>query len=445
LARLFPCRAAPRIGVPALCLALVALVLAGCGTKLARLPGLLQGEVATQPPQTIVPGAPSEPATAEPGAPVKVALLLPLSGPSAGLGRSLLDAAQMALFDIADDHLLLMPRDTTGTTAGAARAAEAALKDGAQLILGPLLAAEVEAVKPVAQQANVNVIAFTTNGQLAGDGTFLLSFLPRQNVERVVAYAQSQGAQRYALLAPSTPYGQLVLEALRGSAAKLGTSVTATAFYDPGATDMRAPVRQLAGFDQRKAALERERRQLAAAGDDASRQALARLAGRETVGDLDFDAVLIPDGGAKLKAVASLLPYFDIDPAHVHVLGTGLWDEPGLASEPALIGGWFAAPDPAARAEFESRFRALYKRAPPRLATLGYDAAALAAVLAKRPRATAFRRDSIADPSGFAGVDGIFRFHSDGVVERGLAVLQVERDGTKVVNPAPESFEQPAS
>jgi hypothetical protein len=357
----------------------------------------------------------------------------------------MLDAAQMALFDIADEHFVLLPRDTEGTPEGASRAATAALADHAELILGPLLAGEVEAVKPLAHQAGISMVAFSTADQLAGDGTFLLSFPPRQSVNRVVAFAHERGATRFAALAPATPYGQLVIDALRNAATAVGGTVVQTETYDPSATDFRPVVRRLANFDERRAALTRTRAQLQAAGDEASRQALQRLAGRDTAGDLAFDAVMLPDGGGQLKAVASLLPYYDIDPAKVHVLGTGLWDEPGLGTEPALIGGWFAAPPPAARGEFERRFRELYNQAPPRLATLGYDATALASILARKPRGTAFTPESLADPSGFAGVDGIFRFRPDGLVERGLAVLEIDRTGSRVVSPAPETFEQPAS
>ena len=424
------------------------IVLAGCaGNKVATVPAPLQAgapQAASAPPQPIEPAAVPPPSAAT-GDQVHVALLLPLSGPNAAIGRAMLDAAQMALFDIADEHFVLLPRDTEGTPEGASRAASAALADHAELILGPLLAGEVEAVKPLAHQAGISMVAFSTADQLAGAGTFLLSFPPRQSVNRVVAFAHERGATRFAALAPATPYGQLVIDALRNAASAVGASVVQTETYDPSATDFRPVVRRLANFDERRAALGRTRAQLQTAGDEASRQALQRLAGRETAGDLPFDAVILPDGGGQLKAVASLLPYYDIDPAKVHVLGTGLWDEPGLGTEPALIGGWFAAPPPAARGEFERRFRELYNQPPPRLATLGYDATALAAILGRKPRGAAFTPESLADPSGFAGVDGIFRFRPDGLVERGLAVLEIDRTGSKVVSPAPETFEQPAS
>jgi ABC-type branched-subunit amino acid transport system substrate-binding protein len=334
----------------------------------------------------------------------RVGLLLPLSGPSATIGRALLDAAQMAMFDIGDDTLQLMPRDTKGTPEGAAEAGRAAVADGARLILGPLLSAEVEAAKPVVRQAGIAMIAFTTSTQLAGDGTYLLSFLPKQQVDRVTGFAKEKGLTRFAALVPSTPYGQLVSDTYRGAVQAGGGTVVRVETYDPGAVDNTPSVRRVAQ-----------------AGD--------------------IDAILLAEGGAKLKALAPLLPFYDIDTDKVRVLGTGLWDEPGLGVEPALVGGWFAAPDPEARADFEKRFQETYKRRPPRLATLGYDGAALAALLAHHEGPADFSRAAITNPSGFAGVDGIFRFQPDGLVQRGLAVLEVQKTGTKVVSPAPETFQ----
>jgi hypothetical protein len=155
-----------------------------------------------------------------------------------------------------------------------------------------------------------------------------------------------------------------------------------------------------------------------------------------------MDALLLPEGGDRLKALAPLLPYFDVDPAQVKFLGTGLWDEPGLGTEPALDGGWYAAPPPNARADFEKRFTTLYRHPPPRLATLGYDATALAAVLARNPAGPDFSAPALTNPSGFSGIDGIFRLRPDGLVQRGLAVLEVHRGAPTVVDPAPESFQE---
>ncbi len=364
------------------------------------------------------PPPPEQPPPAAPQA-VKVALLVPLSGANAGLGKAILDAAQLALFETGGRELTLVPRDTGGTPAGAASAARSAIADGAQLILGPLLAAEVEAVKPIARDAHVSVVAFSTVTSLAGGGTFLMGFLPRQEVVREVGYAHERGLDRFAALAPDSAYGHLMADALREAVTADGGTVTKIAFYGPTAAASAAAIKTLGGG------------------------APADLSGAASAAPTPpFEALLLPEGGARLDQVAGQLQAAGLDQPQVRLLGSGLWDVSGLGHDPALVGGWFAAAPPDPWHEFETRFQATYGHEPPRLAALGFDAAALAAVLARQGGVHPFSREAIMNPSGFTGVDGLFRFRPDGLVQRGLAVLEVQPQGNVVISPAPQSFEE---
>jgi branched-chain amino acid transport system substrate-binding protein len=380
-----------------------------------------------QPPVT-GPGGPPPGGPPPPGAggPVKVAVLLPLSGANAELGKAMLEAAQMALFTTGNDRLTLVPRDTTGTPDGAAGAARAALADGAQLILGPLLAAEVDAVKPVAGEAKINVIAFSTATQLAGDNVFLMGFLPRQEVVREAAFARESGLSRFAVLAPNSEYGRLMTDALRETARQAGATVVKAETFDSRSSDVGPAIQRLAG-------------NTASAAPGTSPEPDAAPAPGPTQ-RVSFDALLLPEGGDQLKQIARRLKTAGIGSPQVRLLGSGLWDDASVSSEPALVGGWFAASPPDARREFQSRFQSTYGHAPPRLASLAFDAAALAAVLAKAGGPAPFSHDAILNPSGFTGVDGLFRFTPQGLVQRGLAVLEVQPQGPVVVSPAPRDF-----
>jgi branched-chain amino acid transport system substrate-binding protein len=375
---------------------------------------------ARQPPYGRLPppAPPAAPGSAGETGPAKVALLVPLSGANAGLGQAMLDAAQLALFEAPDDRLTLVPRDTGGNAEGAAKAARAVIADGARLILGPLLAAEVEAVKPLARDARLNVIAFSTVTDLAGGNTFLMGFLPRQEVVREVGQARERGLARFAAVAPNSPYGHLMADALRDVASASGATVTRVEFYDPRANDTAPAVRRLMPGGR------------ASADSDAG-----------AVAAPTFDALLLPEGGATLKQLARQVKEAESNTKPVQLLGSGLWDVPDLGSEPALIGGWFAAAPPEARRVFEQHFRAVYGHDPLRLASLGYDAAALAAVLAHGTGGERFSQQAILNSSGFTGVDGLFRFAPSGLVQRGLAVLQVAPQGEVVISPAPRSFQ----
>ena len=348
--------------------------------------------------------------------PAKIAFLVPLSGANAELGQAMLDAAQLALFEAPDDRLTLVPRDTGGNAEGAAKAARAVIGDGARLILGPLLATEVEAVKPLARDAHLNVIAFSTVTDLAGGNTFLMGFLPRQEVVREVGQARDRGLTRFAALAPNSSYGHLMADALRDVASTSGAAMTRVEFYDPRAGDTEPAVRRLMPGG-------------AISADGTATRSPS------------FDALLLPEGGVALKQIARQIREAESDAKPVQLLGSGLWDVPDIGNEPALVGGWFAAAAPEPRRVFEQHFRAVYGHDPPRLASLGYDAAALAGALAHGTGGEPFSQQAILNPSGFSGVNGLFRFAPSGLVQRGLAVLEVQPQGDVVVSPAPQTFQ----
>jgi len=374
---------------------------------------------------------------------VRVALLLPLSGPNAAVGKAMLNAAQLAIFAFAADGLELLPQDTKGTPEGAVEAAALAIGDGAELILGPLLSASVKAVSPHARAANVPVLGFSSDRTVAGLGTYTMGFLPSAEVDRIITYAHGKGYQRFAALVPDNDYGTAIISALELVADQLGVAVTRVKYYDPLAEDYTSVVRELANYGSRRGALVYQRKELKARGDEIAQRALKRLQKRQTLGNLPFDALLLPAGGKRLQAIAALLPFFDIDPSKIKMLGTGQWDASRLGAEPALLGGWFAAPPPTARTDFMRQYKEMYGQDPHRLATLAYDAGALAAVLARAKDGPNFSEEAITAGSGFAGRDGIFRFLPQGVAERGLAVLQLTHRGSKVIDEAPASFDPP--
>jgi ABC-type branched-subunit amino acid transport system substrate-binding protein len=359
-----------------------------------------------------LPNPPPGPAaTLPPGHPATVALLVPLSGPSAALGAALFNAAQLALFEMADNSFNLLPLDSKGSAEGAVAAVQQALSQHADVIIGPLFSVEAKAAAPLARQAGVSMLSFTADRTAAGNGVYALGFLPEQQALRVADYARSNNRPRLAILAPSTEYGRIVVEYLSNNAPMLGVSISGLQYYEPNATDIGLTIRHLVKNDPRRP------------------------------GDVGFDALILPDEGQHLRAVAAQLPQQGIDPAQVKLLGTMLWEDSRPGSEPALVGGWYAAPPEASHNDFDNRYAKAFGGRPPRLASLAYDATALAAVLARRsPRD--FSPAMLGNPLGFAGVDGVFRLRPDGTADRGYAIREVQAGATdKEIAPAPASFQ----
>jgi hypothetical protein len=372
---------------------------------------------------------------------VKIGLLLPLSGQGSSVGRDMRDAALMALFDLSDGRIEFLPRDTGGTAEGARQGAADLVQQGVQLILGPLFRTSVSSAAPEAQARRIPIIAFSSDRSVAGNGVYLLSFTPQSEVRRVVGYALANGLRRFAAVAPRSSYGTAVIDELRETLAEWGGELVDVAIYSPDGEGADESIKALAQYDVRRQALRARRAQLKRQGTAAARRELRALKNADTLGELDFDALLLPEGGAALRAVAPLLPYYDIDLHRIKLLGTGRWDAVDIGKEPSVVGGWFAGTDRQAIHDFRQRFEGQFDRPPARLASLAYDAAALAITLGSFAEEPDFSGERLADPYGYAGVDGIFRFLPNGTLERGLAILEVERDAYRMIDPAPESFE----
>ena len=389
------------------------------------------------------PGAPAlRRPVSEAAAPINVAILLPLSGANARVGNALLNAAQMALFDVGGQNLVLWPKDTEGTPEGAARAVEAALQDGVELILGPLFSGSVRAAAESARERGVNVVAFSNDRSVAGDGVFLMGFMPEQQVDRVVDFARTQGITRFAALLPETPFGATVEDALRAAMARGGGNLVRVERYFTDIQDFQDPVQRVADYGRRSGLLRAARRDLEHRNDEISKRTLKRLASLDTIGELGYEALFIAEGGARMRAIAPLLPFYDVDPDNVRFLGTRLWEDPAFGREPAMVGAWFAGPSPEAAESFRARYAALYGAATPRVASLAYDATALAAVLSRAAERPYFTRDALRNQNGFVGIDGIFRFDEEGIAQRGLAVIEIRPKDFQVISSAPESFQE---
>ena len=361
----------------------------------------------------------------------RVAVLLPFSAENSGARAEalrLLRAAELALFERAGGDLLMIPKDTQGTPDGARSAARAAAGDGADLIIGPLFGPAVAAAADVARQNDIPVIAFTTDTSVAGDGVYLMSFPPEIEVERIVEYTARQGVERFAYLGPQNAYGMAVYNALQDNSALNGGYVSADAFYTGDVEAMaRASARLASGVFEPltpEEALERRRSEWMPDPEAA------------------FQAVILPEGGTRLRSLGPLLISQNVDPLVVRFLGTGLWNDPDLLREPALHGGWFAGPDRDSRERFETAYREAYGSDPSRIASLAYDAMSLAAHLDGGERG--FTAAAIEEEQGFLGADGLFRFHADGMIERGLAIYEIQPRGFREIEPAPLTFEPQA-
>ena len=378
-----------------LSLAAIATVLAACSTQLGG------GTPTSQPAEVAAASA------AVGDGQVRVALVLPISAPgnAAVAAQSMKNAAEMALAEFKSPNIQLLVKDDGGTPQGAQTGAQQAISEGAEIIVGPLFAQSVSAVGQAARARNIPVIAFSTDASVAARGIYLLSFVPESDVRRIVDFAVARGKRSFAALLPDNAYGTVVEAAFQQEVSRHGGRVLALEKYPA----------------------------------DANR--IAEAARRVSQAANQVDCIFIPDGADAVPQVVQALAANGVNLKRVQLLGTGLWDDPRIFATTALEGAWYASPEAGGFRNFSGRYRARYGQDPVRTATLAYDAVALVAALVKTQGPQRFSEQVLTNPSGFSGIDGVFRLRSDGPNERGLAVLRVMPSGGQVVSPAPHSFQ----
>lgn len=388
----------PRPFVPFAAAALAASLLAGCnplGGGASAPPTL---SAPTTPVRSKALDGPTTKTTLGTGK-VHVAMVLPMSN---GIGKALRNAAELSLDTAGASELTIQVKDDHGTPDGARDAAQQAMAEGNEIIIGPLFADSVRAVSGVARGAGKPVVAFSTDSSTAAHGVYLLSFLIETYVDRIVSYVASTGKKSIAALVPENTYGNVALAEFQQEAARVGLRVVVVERYTAATLPAAA-------------------QRIGALGDQ-------------------IDSLFIPEQADAMAAVSQALVAAKIDVKKVQVLGTGVWNDARVLKLPALQGAWFSSPDNTAFNAFSARYKAKYGSEPPRIASLGYDAVSLVAALARVQGNDRYTESSLTTPQGFVGTDGVFRFRVDGLNDRGLAVQQIADGTTKYISPAPRSL-----
>jgi ABC-type branched-subunit amino acid transport system substrate-binding protein len=340
---------------------------------------------------------------------VPVALLVPHGSADAQegqLARDLESAARLAVSDLSGVEIDLRVYGTAGQAEQARQAALNAVEEGARIIVGPLHAESANAVAVAVAPRNINVLAFSNNPTIAGGNLFILGQTFETTADRLAEYATRQGKSRIMAVYSDNLAGRLGRAAIEQAVRANGATLAGSVGYE---------------FSQ-----------------DGVLNAVPNI--RQTAETNAADAIFLTANTAgALPLFSQMLPENGLGPDRVQYIGLSRWDTPPQTLElPGVQGGWFALPDPNRTARFNSRFQAANERAPHPIAGLAYDGLAAIGALAKSGQDLG--RASLTQPSGFQGVNGVFRLRADGTNERGLAVATITDKQVTILSPAPQSF-----
>lgn len=356
----------------------------------------------------------------------RVAMLLPLSGKVETMGQNMKNAAMLAVGDVNNNNLVVQFYDTKGTTSGARIAIENALNAKSDLIVGPLLGEEVAAVTETAKAAETPVISFSTAPNVLQDGIYTMGLLNEEQIERVIRYAVARGRLKLAVVLPDNQSGVNMFKAAMNAAQLHGATIVKVGFYSPNTMDFTNLVKQMAGEARVKSS------QIKVKPGEKPEETQTEVI------PLDFDALLVPEFGNRLKSVTSMFSFYDVSSPEVLFLGTSVWGNTNLSKETELYGAVYPVMSMARLARFKQKYYAMFNQKSNDLSIFAYDAVALASALSHKDKD--YLKESITSVDGFYGLSGAFRIFANGKNEHGLDIVRVSASGPQMVEAAPNKF-----
>lgn len=376
----------------------------------------------------------------------RISVLLPLTGDNAATGRTIRSSIELAVLQRGPKNLSVSFYDTaTGTT----EAINSAISTNPEIIIGPLFAADARALRNMKPDA-MPVISFTSDATAIGNGIMTMALMPSNSVEAIVSEMSADGTRQFVILAPDTNSGRLMAAAARSAATNADMPVSGVFFYkEHNAESIKNAGHRASMYAARSAANTRAREilsdiltneRLTAVEKSSLTRQLNRISKSETLGKLPYDAVLFLGTADDAKSLASYLRYYGVGTREARFYGTAMWDGTDAASDFTLSGAKFAAL-PEMNAGFANTYEQTTGTAPSRLATFGYDATNLAMGMIYSDKSNAAY---LLDPSGYIGIDGLFRLKPAGASERALRIVELDGSGSmRTVKAPPADFFAP--
>ncbi|MES2961458.1 MAG: penicillin-binding protein activator [Pseudomonadota bacterium] len=365
---------------------------------------------------------------------VQVALFLPFSGKNKELGWSLFNAATLSLFDNDPNHNIeLVLIDSKETPQEAAKAFKEVIDRKIKVVIGPIFSTSVEAIEKDAKANKITVISLSNNQQLMGKinsdgGIFIAGMLPETQIDKIVSYSLQKAKFSFAIIAPNNQYGQTMNGLFKKMVKNRDGDFITSEFYDPSGKDLDRAVNRVINSFSISPRLKNKKDAVITESDRTYPK-----------------VIIIPESGKTLSKIAASIKQQNKDEREFQIVGTSQWDDVSTLNDFNLVGAWFPAPENEKFRSFEKAYYQTYNKFPPRISSIIYDSVSVVAELSGRKKGEApmvgdFTNYSKSSKNGFDGIDGLFRYLPNGLVQRNLAVLKVGNGRFETIDKPVEQF-----
>jgi len=365
---------------------------------------------------------------------LKIGMLLPLSGEKSKVGKSLLRASQLSLNKTNNKNIKLFVKDTEDPYKNIISSYYELIGEDVDIILGPLFSENIKLIAPIALDDKTIMITLSNNTEIKNKNIFISGLTPENEITEVLKYAISKGGNKFGVILPDNRYGLRSKELIENK-----SQISKIVLYDPKEPDFYQVVKEVANYEKRKFELEKKLQELKSIKTVESEKLYKILKNQDTLGSLDFDSLYIGAENVKhLSMLASILPYYDVDPKEVLYIGNSLWSHNIALKEPALEKGIFSNIDQINYEDFANDYYKTFNEKPHKISSIAYDLIGLMSSFQKNNQEINF--DNMTSKNGFVGTNGLFRFKKDGDIERLLPIFQIKNQQIKMVKKANLDF-----
>ena len=369
---------------------------------------------------------------------IKVALFLPFSGKNKELGWHLFNAATLSLFDNdLNNNVELVLIDSGDTPQEATKAFKEVVKQEIKGVIGPVFSTSVEAIEADVKANNIVAISLSNNPKLVDkttskSGIFLAGIMPEAQIEKIVSYAIDQHKSTFAIIAPNTEYGIVMTDLMKKTVKRKDGDFISSEFYATNTKDFNGIAARIVASFKVPAHLAQKNK---------SKKDAPALKDSDRIYP---KIIFIPESGKSLAKIVEAVKSQNKDEREFQIVGSAQWDDISTLTDSKLVGAWFSAPEHERFHTFEQSYFQTFNKFPPRITSIVYDSVAVVADLAEKKgtklEIADFTAYSVWPKNGFSGIDGLFRFLPNGLIQRNLAMLQVQRDHFQTIEKPVEKF-----
>ena len=297
---------------------------------------------------------------------IKIGLLVPLSGDNKILGEQIIKSTKMALQEIGTDKIEIFPKDAGSDANTTLKSAYALKKIGVKIIIGPVF---FDNLSYLGEVEDTVFLSLTNKVSDLPKNVISTGVNSISQLNTINEFIKSNEIKKTIFLTPDLHYKDEVKSAIKKSNIKIFKHY----IYDIDPTKLTQQIEDLTNYKIRKQNLVDEIKRIENSNLEDKERRIKRLKKRYTIGNVDFDSIIISDFDESLKSVITSFLYSDVSPKNKYFITFNQWFDQSLLSENATQPIYFPSINKSNLEKFNSDFETKYNQKPNHLSLLSYD------------------------------------------------------------------------